>query len=343
MFGDAELITELMAPPTGNLTVRRNDLLALLADKAGPEHAAFNKKLIGLEQSDTCVTLKFGDGTEEAASTVIGCDGIHSAVRRSIVGAENLSAAPQFSECGVYRAIVSTEKLEQAIGPEIARTSNVFLGPDGYVIMYPVDGQKSVNVGLWPRRRGPWTQREWVIPAQKEAMEKEFDVWGGTVHKIMELMDNPPFFATHHHSFQPDSFYKGRVCFIGDAAHSMPPHQGAGAGQAMEDAYVLAQVLGRIDPKCPSQEEIKAAFKGYETVRKPRSQRVLDTSVEAMGFWSDFYHKDLESQDVQDFVRRANERFQWIWHDDIAGQAERARRCMQKDLDCTAVKVNSVH
>ncbi|KAI9658328.1 MAG: hypothetical protein M1821_002461 [Bathelium mastoideum] len=331
-FMDAELVTELMAPPIGNSTARRNDILALLAERAGRECAAFNKKLATLEQCSSHVTLKFADGTEDIASVVIGCDGIHSVVRRLQVGADNPSASPQFSECGVYRAVLPREKLEQAVGPEIARTSNVFAGPGGYLIMYPVEGEQSVNVGFWPWRRGPWTEHEWVLPSQKDAMEKTFASWGETAHKIMALIDDPPFFATHHHSIQPDSFHQGRVCFIGDAAHSMPPHQGAGAGQAMEDAYVLAEVLGHIQMEDPIERQVEAAFHGYEAVRKPRAQRVLTTSVEAMGFWSDLYRKDLQKEDVQDFVQKANERFQWIWYDDIARQAERACEAMQEYL-----------
>lgn len=329
-FRDAELITELMAPPTGNLTVRRNDLLALLADKAGLGHAAFNKKFVGMKQSDSYVTLRFSDGTEEIAGAVIGCDGVHSAVRRSLVGADSLSATPQFCECGVYRTILSREKLEQAVGPEIARTSNLFVGSGTYVIMYPVEGKQSVNVGFWRWRRGSWPEHEWVLPAQKEAMEETFDSWGETVHKIMGLVDDAPFFATYHHGHQPDSFHKGRVCLIGDAAHAMQPHQGAGAGQAIEDAYILAEVLGCIDTQNPTQRHLEEAFEAYEAVRKPRAQRALDTSADAMGFWSDWYHKDLNNDDIQDFVRRANERFQWIWYDDIARQAERACSYIQK-------------
>lgn len=324
--GDAELITELMAPPTGNVTVQRNGLLQLLADRAGLEHAVFNKKLVAIDQSEEASVLKFADGTEETASAVVGCDGIHSAVRRAMLGPEHAATAPRYSGMGAYRAILATEDLEQAIGVEMARTSQVFLGPDAYIIMYPVDRGRKVNVGFWPWRREPWPDPEdWVLPAQREAMEKQFTDWGETVHNIMGLVGNPPFFATHHHGVQPDSHFQGRVCLIGDAAHSMPPHQGAGAGQAMEDAYVMAEVLRCIDPQQRStQQQVEAAFRGYEAVRKPRSQRVLETSQEAMSFWADLYKETLTDERLRQFVDEANERFHWIWHDDIAAQARSA-------------------
>ena len=36
---------------------------------------------------------------------------------------------------------------------------------------------------------------------------------------------------------------RGRTALLGDAAHGMPPHLGAGAGQAIEDARALVRLL----------------------------------------------------------------------------------------------------
>ena len=321
---DAMLITELMAPPTGNVTVQRNDLLHMLAERAGYEHASFDKKLLGYTQSEEEVVLEFADGTEDTAGVVIACDGIHSAVRRQMLGADNPATCPEYSGMGAYRALLLTEDLERAIGSEMARTSQVLLGPGAYMIMYPVDYGRKVNVGFWPWRREPWENTQnWVLPAQREAMKKQFASWGDVCYKIMDLMGDPPFFATHHHATGPESYISDRVCLIGDAAHAMTPHQGAGAGQAMEDAYVLSEVLQQIGER-PTHGQVEAALKAYESVRKPRAERVLKTSWEAMSFWADFYTESLTDERIQQYIAEANQRFQWIWHADIAAQAKRA-------------------
>lgn len=65
-----------------------------------------------------------------------------------------------------------------------------------------------------------------------------------------------------------------RVCIAGDAAHATTPWQGAGAGQAFEDAAILGVLLGKV--RTPS--DIAHAFGAYSSVRKERSQRVIDSS-----------------------------------------------------------------
>ena len=63
---------------------------------------------------------------------------------------------------------------------------------------------------------------------------------------------------------------------MGDAAHVMTPWQGSGAGQAIEDALILKTVLG--EAKSPS--EVTVALRAYDEIRRPRTQRVVESSHE---------------------------------------------------------------
>lgn len=329
-FEDAGLLTELTAPPTGNATIRRNDLLQLLADTINFDHVSFNKKVVNLTEAVGGVVLTFSDGTTAAADVVVGCDGIHSIIRRELLGANHPAANPQYSGVGAYRAVVPMHELEAAVGPSIARSSTLFVGPGAYIIMYPIELGTKVNIGFWVYRPGPIDEREWVLASQKEEMQSQFLGWGETVQRIIALVGDPSFWPTFCHTKQPISVSSDRVCLIGDSAHSMPPHQGAGAGQAIEDAYVLADALSTVSSSDGwSNDQIKNALKAYENVRSPRSQKVLETSVEAMDFWCSLHREDLTEQDVQRFACKAQERFHWIWHNDIAGQARQTREIIR--------------
>lgn len=73
----------------------------------------------------------------------------------------------------------------------------------------------------------------------------------------------------------PASTYtKGRIAIMGDAAHATTPYQGQGAGQAIEDALVLATLLAEVSDPNMTQ----SAFLVYDQVKRVRTQRVVSTS-----------------------------------------------------------------
>ncbi|MOA38070.1 Salicylate hydroxylase [compost metagenome] len=112
----------------------------------------------------------------------------------------------------------------------------------------------------------------------------------------------------------------GRVALIGDAAHAMLPHQGAGAGQGLEDAYFLARLLGDVRADASNLAELLEA---YDALRRPRACRVQRTSWEAG-----------ELYELRDPVVGANEqalgdvlatRFDWLWNHDLDADLDAAR------------------
>ena len=328
-YADSKHVMDLMAPPTGNTTVSRNELLQEMARKIPAENAKFNKKITGFTQSEEEATMTFEDGSMETATLVIACDGAHSAMRRFLLGPNNSAASAHYSDMGGYRAVFPMAKHEEAIGKELAHCSQLWCGPSGYIIMYPIDRAQNVNIGVWPWKKGEWPHEAWVLHHQKAQMLKDFQAWGPATQKLIHMMsDGTQFWATHHHSVQPDSYFNGKVIMIGDAAHSMGPHQGQGAAQSMEDSYVMAQVLRDLNTTTDAsdrQNHIRAALTGYETVRRARYERCLQTSYEAMSFWADFWRPDLNDGDFEQFRKDAELRMQWMWDARLEEQGEQAR------------------
>ncbi|KAI1867682.1 uncharacterized protein JN550_006823 [Neoarthrinium moseri] len=339
-FPDAHAITEIIAPGVGHTAVGRYELLNLLASKIDTRHARFRKKLTRVEQGEDAATLHFEDGTVDAAHIVIGCDGIHSAVRRSLVGNDHRAAEPRFTGIGGYRAVFPMDQLAEAIGPEVARTSCIWSGPGGYATMYSIEGGKKVNVGLWLSKeqyRERVKNDRWVLRKQKAEMLEDCRSWGPSIQKVMRMMgEETTLWTSHHHDMELDSYFKGRVCVIGDAAHSMGPHQGQGASQAMEDAYVMSVVLSQIkDPSCDHMSPllcIEAAFSGWQEVRKPQAEWVLRTSHEAFDWWSSFWRRDLEEKDIEERSREATFRFRRIWDANVDRQGDVAKYSMLRSL-----------
>jgi salicylate hydroxylase len=323
---DGELMFELKAPPTGNLTFHRQELLHLLAPEMGTEHAKFNKKFMTYKQTDDGVTMKFADGTEETASVLIGCDGIHSRVRTAMFGENNIVSKAHFSNAVVYRKIIPMEQAIEAIG-ESARESQINFGPGGYLITYPVSKGTAVNCGAWQLYERPWDSHEWVLPNQKAHFDKSFKNWGHRAKKILAFFDSDPaIWGSFQHMHQAETFCDGRVMLVGDGAHGMPPHQGSGASQAVEDAYVLAEVLASIKQEGGSSDMIEAGLKAVESIRKPRSSMVHHYSFISGHRFSKLFDQKLEGQELEEWICLTKQRLEWIWKVDIAGEALKAKQ-----------------
>jgi salicylate hydroxylase len=72
------------------------------------------------------------------------------------------------------------------------------------------------------------------------------------------------------------TFYKGRICISGDAAHATSPHHGAGAGLCIEDSAILASLLSDEQVKSPS--DLEAVFAAFNNQRKERGQWLVQSS-----------------------------------------------------------------
>lgn len=90
----------------------------------------------------------------------------------------------------------------------------------------------------------------------------------------MSLNPDLKAFAQQHHEVNAPNYARDRVCIMGDAAHSMTPWQGAGGGQAIEDAMILETLLGKIK----NPDKILGVFKAYDKVRRARTQRIVHSS-----------------------------------------------------------------
>ena len=120
-----------------------------------------------------------------------------------------------------------------------------------------------------------------------------------------------------HHP-ETETYCKGRICLLGDVAHASTPYQAAGAGQGLEDAVVLSHLLALV--KNPDQ--LNAAFQVYDTVRRPRAQKVVTTSHEAgvMYMWQNPNIGD----DMNRIVENGNQRLHWIWQHDLRTDVKKA-------------------
>lgn len=277
---------------------------------------SFNKSLTSIEEppdgQEGPIKLTFADGSSTVADAVIGCDGIKSKVREHLY---HDLVQPSFVEEYCYRSMVPVEACKEVLGDASATNGNLYVGYGAYGITYPVERGKSVNMNITISKPGSkWTHNTWLEPCTQENMLADLEGFHpGLVELTMRYGKKEKWGIFHvSHSKR---YSRGRICLIGDSAHASTPHLGAGAGQAMEDAFVMSNLLAATS----DASGLEKAFRAFDAVRRPRSQRVVSAS-RAMGY------ENTSLGAGEDGLRAmVDDNYGFIWGQDLHEHLEEAK------------------
>ena len=313
---------DIKAPGFGQLFVHRARFLDELVRLLPQSSASFRKSLKHIEEVDCGVGLNFGDGTEVKADAVVGCDGIRSRVREILLGTDNTKSYPTFADAYAYRGLAPMDLAKNVLG-EHAVNGHLWMCYNKYCITYPVDGGRFLNMVAITSTGTGWEGSEWRMRTTHEEMMKDFADVGDTLRKLIDRIAKPTRWALFDMPPIPTYHRQGRIVLLGDSAHAATPHQGNGAGMAMEDACVLSHLIG----KAQRAEDLKSAFAAYQSVRKPRVEKLVATSRET-GLIDMFKHESIGDDPVK-AAENMQERYKWIWNLDIENHV----RCAEKNID----------
>ena len=117
----------------------------------------------------------------------------------------------------------------------------------------------------------------------------------------------------------------------------MSPAQGSGAGQAIEDAYILATLLAH---QRTTRATLATALKVYEEVRLPHANEVMRRSALSadIGSYNDPRFSDIvdgSSKGVDvgrlwDMGHAQMENWKWAWTTSIDGDEARAIKMLEE-------------
>jgi salicylate hydroxylase len=142
----------------------------------------------------------------------------------------------------------------------------------------------------------------------------------------------PTQWAIFDHPKTP-TYYKSLICLLGDIAHASGPHQGAGAGQALEDALILTHALAKLSTTVPQHtlsqpspnrtRAIEAAFQAYDEIRRPRAQKQVTTARACGEIYNLRDPTTGRELSVEEALEDLNGRFEWLWKHDLEGDVRK--------------------
>ena len=244
--------------------MHRSDLHAhlLRACQDSPDVTLETSRLV-VEIIDTGTAAKAicKDGSSYEAELLIGADGLHSKVRPLL--ADDLP--PVCQEYVAFRGTVPRHAVVEA-----AREDSMvgWVGPEMHLIQYPVrrgDLLNQVVVFRSPNFRldsddwGHFEELEAKLSGMHPMVQAALQTIGRD--RRWTMYDRPPL----------DTWVRGRIVLVGDAAHPMLQYAAQGACQALEDAICLAEMLDR-------SNSLEGGLAAYQAARVTHTARVQLTA-----------------------------------------------------------------
>ena len=239
--------------------IHRADLVQILFDAVPAEAKRLGARCVGVSQDKDGVEVRLQTGEVLRADALVGCDGIHSAVRQHLRGNEE----KHFANILMWRSLIPAERLE---GLGLEERGNYWFGPGRTLITYWVRPKNLYSIlASVPAHE---VQREsWTESGDISEMLRSFDDAEPRARAMLEQCKST-FITGMYYRDPIDSWTSGRITLLGDAAHPMVPFLAAGAGQSIEDAWTFARVLAR------RRDDVPGALLEYEQRRLPRTTRI---------------------------------------------------------------------
>jgi 2-polyprenyl-6-methoxyphenol hydroxylase-like FAD-dependent oxidoreductase len=201
----------------------------------------------------------FADGSRERGDVLIGVDGIHSAVRRSLFGDE----MPRYAGYLAWRGIA------HGVSDLLPEGQAAFVIGRGAQAGYFHCGGGRI---YWFLTHNAPAQSHAGLGGNRAEIAALAGNWRMPIRRFAEATDENAILRNDISDRPPRQVWgKGRMTLLGDAVHATTPNLGQGACQALEDAVILAHSLrGAASPE--------AGLRDYEAQRRERTNFVIDQS-----------------------------------------------------------------
>ncbi|MBV9827733.1 MAG: FAD-dependent monooxygenase [Alphaproteobacteria bacterium] len=246
-----------------SICIHRADLQRLLHDAVTASSLSAvetGRECVGFFDAGATVVAMFKDGSREEGDLLIGADGIHSVIRKSLFGHE----VPRFAGYFAWRGVAHEAGFDLPAGEALmmlsrgAHAGAFHCGTDRIYWFLTCNASPGAAAG------SPCEARA-AIMSQIDNLQVDFralvDATESDAILRNDVIDRPP----------RRSWGRGRLTLLGDAIHATTPNLGQGACQALEDAVLLADAISR-------DTSTEHGLRAYEDQRRARANDVITQS-----------------------------------------------------------------
>ena len=207
-------------------TLKRSTLIEFLKDDIYTQHLRFGKRIKEVSEIKEKVLIKFDDNTNDLVDIVVAADGIFSNTRSFFEKKKN---EPKFKKAVAIRTILKS-KSELNIDDE---SISLMLGKNCHIVIYPLNKNKELNLICIAREKN-------YDPDNIRPLLDKVIMQNSRLENILkpDLKSWPLYFTP---KILPSSNKK--VFYIGDAFNGFLPTLAQGAGQSIESAHELFNLI----------------------------------------------------------------------------------------------------
>ncbi|KAI3400390.1 hypothetical protein diail_3407 [Diaporthe ilicicola] len=265
---------------TSDYEIMRGDLTRLLYGASKPR-IMFGKSVESFEEKGDAVEVTFSDGKTDEFDLLVGADGQWSRTRRMMID-QDTPDPMQFLRHDIY---IGYYTMPKEVEPGESHDATIYVATgDRFILVRRTDPHR-IQVYL-DFMKTATTER--VRHAHRKGVTEEkaavAEIFQGASWRTEEFLkgleETDDFYLERLGCVKLDSWSRGHVTLIGDAAHCPTASTGMGTTCAIVGAYVLA---GEIEKQCGrlgNKDGLPVALKEYDQKLRPFINHVQHGVVE---------------------------------------------------------------